>query len=308
VAKARRPRGLLLAGTLAGAVAVGATVAYIAFAGSTGSSADPSLVAALAHHQLMPSECNPVRGSVWVYPGPEKVSSDLYESFATDYSCQEAAMWTRQLVVATVAVSPVGDPTTLAGPAGFTCNAWPDAKGHAYAGACRRGTTAAEFGWNWNVVNRRVALVPDINDAGTHLDQQLGTDALSILTSLGADRYRLVVENTSSIGSIDGFTWSPPAGWTVTAVTRNTGAGTCSVASDGRIACKGSLRAPACLCTPSGGKLVVQFTAHGVTHSKGPVHAMTFGTGGARVHITAMTPVPFLIPDTPQEVARQPGL
>ena len=57
------------------------------------------------------------------------------------------------------------------------------------------------------------------------IDQQLGTDALSILTSLGADRYRLVVENTSPIGSINGFTWSPPSGWTVTAVTANSGAG-----------------------------------------------------------------------------------
>ena len=283
---------------------------YLAVGGSsTGSTSTLTPLEALGGHRLLPGECVPVKGPVWVYPGPSKTSSDLYESFATNYSCRAAAAWTTRFAAATIPVKRTGAPSNLAGPPGFTCIGWPDANDHAYGGSCRRGMTRVEFGWNWNVVNRRVALEPDANgDGGEHVAKPSRDDAGTLITMLGSGRYELEVQNTSGIGDIDNFTWAPPAGWTVTAVTGSSGNGKCSLASDGSISCSGDLQHPTCLCTDSGGALIIQFTAGTPGPARAHGHPITYAMEGGSLQIRAMTPVPYLIPDTPNEARRSSGV
>jgi hypothetical protein len=299
-------RRALVAGAAAAVVVAGAVVYALAGGSPARPSAGTSPEAPLGGHQLLPGECVPVQGPVWAYPGPERISSDLYESFATNISCKSAAEWTVRLAALTVPVRRNGDPTSLAGPAGFTCIGWPDAHGHAYGGSCRSGTSAVEFGWNWNVINRRTVLEPNANGLGSHLAKPSRDDAGTALSALGRGRYLLKVQDESGIGDIDRFTWAPPAGWTITAVTGSAG-GRCALAG-GRIACRGRLRHPACLCTATGGVLVVRFTARAPGASSAAGHPVVIGTAGGRLTITAMTPVPFLIPDTPGEATSRPGV
>src|SRR5207248_124408 len=57
--------------------------------------------------------------------------------------------------------------------------------------------------------------------AGIDPDQfaEGGSDVVSTVRPLGQGRYRIVVQNSSSIGFINSFVWLAPEGVTVTAVT-----------------------------------------------------------------------------------------
>ena len=73
--------------------------------------------------------------------------------------------------------------------------------------------------------------------------------------------YELDVQNTSGIGYINVFTWTPPPALTVVAVTKTVG-GKCSLAG-GYIQCSGKIPPPKCTCQ-AGGDLTVTFTAKGL--------------------------------------------
>ena len=94
--------------------------------------------------------------------------------------------------------------------------AWPDAVGHAYAGGCQKGNEAA-LGWNWNVENPRQALVAI--DGSYHLVSLGGADVETVLTAVARNRYRLRVLNTSGIGILNGFDWTPPPGSKIDSIT-----------------------------------------------------------------------------------------
>ena len=119
--------------------------------------------------------------------------------FAIHYPCTKAAAWIHKLSVLKIPIRHNGNETVLEGPAGFYCSAWPDANGRAYAGACQskgggdcvskspygqvyangRGCTITggrqAFGWNWNVANRRVVFQHDSNNV-LHLVHVSGAD------------------------------------------------------------------------------------------------------------------------------------
>jgi hypothetical protein len=289
-------------------------------------------LSALQGHPLAAPECTPIKGRRWVYPiGPPvrglpnvvaNINSDLYEVFAINYSCKQASEWTRKLSGLRIPIKHSGNVTVLKGPPGYYCSAWPDANGHAYAGGCQskggggcipgRGTYPQghgcklkggdkAFGWNWNVANRRVVFAHD--DKGVlHLIHVSGSDTNVIFRYLkGA--YQLQVLNTSGIGYLNGFTWTPSPGWTVTRIKSSSGAN-CSLTPAKKIFCTGTVDPPSCLCTGDGGSVSVEFTATPTKKKAGYL----FGGGPAQFKVTKMTPVPYLIPGTPDEAAKRNGV
>jgi hypothetical protein len=324
-------------GVWVGAVGGGGPAAYLVFDGdSPTQTAKPAARQGFAGHRLLYPECTPVEGRRWTYPfGPPvpglppllaKISSDRYEAFAINYSCEEASRWIRRLSRARIPVKRSGDATVLEGPAGYYCSAWPDAKGRAYAGGCQlkggggcsitkysagrpyaggRGCRLTggkkAFGWNWNVANRRVVFAHDENGV-LHLIHLSGADANVIFRSPGEDSYELEILNTSGIGYLNGFLWSPPEGWKVTKIEGSSGA-TCSLTRAGKILCTGTIRPPTCLCAADGGDVSIRFTAVPTTKS----HGFLFANSPTQLRITKMTPVPYIIPGTPDEAARRGG-
>jgi hypothetical protein len=299
-------RAVFLSALGVGAVAV-AAIAAVLLDGGHGSSrpATPpatALAVLTSHHQFLAPECAPVHGPRWVYPGSARISSTLYESFAISYPCRLAATWTKQMTRDVLAFSKSGNLIPINGPSGFSCGAWADASRHAYAGGCQKGNVA--FGWNWNVANPQDSLMRG-PDGRVQFEKTGGADTETILRPLTKDHYEVDVENTSGIGVINGFTWSPPPGWTVTRITKTTG-GKCSLLS-GVVSCSGAVQPPTCLCTGDGGNLVIDIVVSAQTRSTVHGSPVIYGTSGSKLRLTAMTPVPFLIPGTPAEAARQHG-
>jgi hypothetical protein len=291
---------------------------------------------ALNGRTLLTPECKPLKGGLWVYPvGPPvkglppivaNIRSDLYEVFAINYKCSDAVKWIRKLSQLKIPVKHSGNVTVLKGPPGYYCSAWPDANGRAYAGGCQsKGgggcattKTAAgrpyangrgckltggnkAFGWNWNVANRRVVFAHD--DKGVlHLVHVSGADTNVVFRYLNGS-YELQVLNTSGIGYLNGFTWAPSAGWAVTSIKTSQGA-SCSLTRQGKISCTGTVRPPSCLCTGDGGVVSIRFTAAPTKKKAGYL----FGGSPAQFKITKMTPVPYIIPGTPDEASKRDGV
>ncbi len=267
--------------------------------GSSSATTTPGPIAvsspATGGKQVVVTECPPVDGPRWSYPGRIAMSSDKYESFATGVECGEAASWTKALSGRTLKDKRVGMPSPLAGPAGFTCAGYPDKNAHAYSGVCRRGTSRIQFGWNINVLAGPAEQV--VNEEDSSREQGGTADASTLLRQVGAHSYRLDVVNTSGIGSIDKFKWTAPEGWKVTGIKSATG-GDCELADDGTIACSGTLQPPKCLCTRTGGTVSVLFTADAKSYAIVNGYRVYHSTTGGHLTIDAMTPVPYLVPST----------
>jgi hypothetical protein len=298
----RRRRWIALA-ALAIVIVVAGVGGYLAF--GRGSSLPPKAATAPTAHVYLAPECQPVTGRAWRFPGPARIESTRYELFAISYSCSEAGTWARQLSKLQVPLQHSGALSVIKGPAGFLCAALPDATGHAYSGGCQKGKVA--FGWNWNVANSRRALVHDPTTGQLRAVNLSGQDAETIIRPLTKGHYRVSVLNTSGIGFLNGFTWSPPPGWTIKSITKTTGA-KCKLDSDGKVSCSGKVVPPSCLCKADGGTVTVDLavSVHTAPLSKGKITG--FGAVGAKLRITAMTPVPYLIPGTPAEAKRQHGV
>ena len=299
-------------------------------------SANALALRGLLGHPLAAPECTPIKGPRWAYPiGPPvpslpnivaNIRSDLYEVFAINYSCKQASTWIHKLARLRIPIRRSGNVTVLKGPPGYYCSAWPDANGQAYAGGCQskggggcvstnngagtkypngRGCKLTggnkAFGWNWNVANRRVVFAHDSNGV-LHLIHVSGSDTNVIFRYLNGS-YELDVTNTSGIGYLDGFTWTPSPGWTVKQIKNATGAA-CSLTHAGKISCAGTVQPPSCLCTGDGGTVSIQFTAAPTKKNAGYL----FGGSAAQFKVTKMTPVPYLIPGTPQEAAKRAGV
>jgi hypothetical protein len=219
-----------------------------------------------------------------------------------------------------------GNVTVLKGPPGYYCSAWPDANGHAYAGGCQskgggdcvagknaQGRPYANgegckvtggkeaFGWNWNVANRRVVFAHD-SEGVLRLIHVSGADTNVVFRYLNGS-YELQILNTSGIGYVNGFTWTPSPGWSVKSIKKATGAD-CSLTREGKIHCVGTVRPPSCLCTGDGGVVSIRFTAAPTKKGAGYL----FGGSPAQFKITKMTPVPYLIPGTPDEAEKREGV
>jgi hypothetical protein len=128
-------------------------------------------------------------------------------------------------------------------------------------------------------------------------------DAVVIVRWLSPGLYQLDVQNTSGIGYINQFVWTPPAGLTVTAITSAEG-GKCRLVS-GDIECNGNITPPTCTCL-AGGDLTVNFTATGLQPTYANGYWTYYGMVGAYLTITEMTPVPYHIPSTITESSDLP--
>jgi hypothetical protein len=135
-------------------------------------------------------------------------------------------------------------------------------------------------------------------------------DAVTIVRSVdpAAGGYQLEVENTSGIGYINHFTWTPPKTMTITRITSSHG-GRCTLVPNPdastdtpMIACSGAgagIKPPTCLCS-AGGTLLVDFNATTTTPPTYNGHYWThYGIVGSYTTLTTMTPVPYTIPSTP---------
>jgi hypothetical protein len=249
-------------------------------------------------------QCEPIKGPEWVFPTDNlnrsdlfgaSIQSTLYESFVVNMSCSQAAGFIRTLITQTLPITTPGAINALTAGPGYTCIAYPDKNGHAYAGSCLSGS--ARFDWNYNVMWHGV---PDSSagEGGLGIEPMGTIEYTTVLRPLGNGHYELVVTNSSAIGSINQFSWAAPPELTITAVTKSTGA-TCSVAGGG-ISCQGSLHPPKCLCTGSGGSVTIEFTATGDAETDANGHPVIHGLGWSYLRISQMTPVPYLVPDTPQ--------
>jgi hypothetical protein len=261
------------------------------------------------------SECQPIKGPEWMWPQdnfPEsdlyhaKISSTLYESFVVNYDCTKARSAIEKLINETLPNTTPGAQNQLlpAQPGGipnFVCVAYPDANGRAYGGECRSGLV--RFAWNYNVIWKGIPSGVEGRTGGTDFEPMAAVEYDTVLTPLGNNRYQLVVANASAIGSIDSFTWAAPPQLTITDVTSTSGGPTCGL-TDGSISCQGKLAPPKCLCTGSGGSVTITFTATGAVPTIRNGVPIVQGLSWSYMHVTAMTPVPRLIPDVAQQVQK----
>jgi hypothetical protein len=124
-------------------------------------------------------------------------------------------------------------------------------------------------------------------------------DATMIVRYLApqSGKYQLEIQNTSEIGFINTFDWVPPAGLTVTAVTKTNG-GTCQLASN-TITCRGGkghhgIAPPDCSCH-AGGWMTVTFKATGYSPRFNGKYWTYYGFD-SELRILSMTPVGYHIP------------
>ena len=136
-----------------------------------------------------------------------------------------------------------------------------------------------------------------------------GSDALTSLTEFGNGRFRLLVENVSSIGFINSFLWQAPFGMTITKVT-GSAPGNCRLLTNvvrtkhdsvpygiGEISCAGiALKPPKCTCLV-GGSMTIDFTAEVPRVKKGHTTSLLYGT----LKVENVTPVPYVIPSSLSE-------
>jgi hypothetical protein len=120
-------------------------------------------------------------------------------------------------------------------------------------------------------------------------------DAVAVVRWLSPGLYQLDVQNTSGIGYINQFTWTPPPALTITAITSSEG-GKCTLVG-GNIQCNGKVSPPTCTCL-AGGDLTVNFTAKGLEPTFANGYWTYYGIVGAYLQIQQMTPVPYHIPST----------
>jgi hypothetical protein len=120
-----------------------------------------------------------------------------------------------------------------------------------------------------------------------------GSDILTTLTALGSGHYDLLVVNDSPLGSINGFSWTPPPDLRVNAVSGSS-SGHCALAK-GVITCQATLVAPKCTCEP-GGSVTVHFNGVIPGAYRRQIGATRPGFTYGSVMVESLTPVPYVIP------------
>jgi hypothetical protein len=140
-----------------------------------------------------------------------------------------------------------------------------------------------------------------VNNGDPDSEAEGGSDGITTVSSLGNNRFQVTVQNDSALGTINAFTWVPPHGLRITAVTSSS-TGSCRLDS-GNIVCRATLTAPKCTCVP-GGEITIRFK--GVTPTVtstlgGTKHLVTTGLQYGSLRVDSVTPVPYIIPTSPSE-------
>ena len=130
----------MLQRTLGLAVVVAAVAAFalLAAATATGAAGNPI------------KTCPKITASPWQFPGTP-LKGTTYGSYVVGtFTCAAAATWIKKLTPTLVKNRAKGASNVLTnGPRGYLCTANPDAKGHAFAGSCRKGKLGATSGFGW---------------------------------------------------------------------------------------------------------------------------------------------------------------
>ena len=95
-------------------------------------------------------QCPKITASPWQFPGTP-VKGTTYGSYVVgSFTCAAAATWIKKLTPTVLKKRGLGARNMLTnGPRGYICEANPDAKGHAFAGSCRKGKLGATVGFGW---------------------------------------------------------------------------------------------------------------------------------------------------------------
>lgn len=98
--------------------------------------------------------CPSFAGPAWSITGRTGTKYAL-ETFG-GYACSTATTWSKKLAARTLPNTSPNSHSSIGGPGGFTCEASPDRKGHAYTGSCRRLNTKTRvvtgFDWTFSVI------------------------------------------------------------------------------------------------------------------------------------------------------------
>ena len=201
----------------------------------------------------------------------------------------------QDLITQTLPITTPGALNDLTAGPGYTCIAYPDKNGHAYAGSCVSGS--AKFDWNYNVMWHGV---PDSSsgEGGLGIEPMGAIEYTTVLRPLGDGRYRarryeLERDRLDQPVHVGG-TGRPDDHRSYEVHGREV------LTRSGAISCQGSLEPPKCLCTGSGGAATIEFTATGDANTVLNGHPVIHGLGWSYLRISQMTPVPYLVPDTPQ--------
>ena len=266
----------------------------------------------IGDHQLLNPECQPVRGRRWTFPGPQKITSTRYEMYAINYSCAEAKKWVERLLATKIPFHPKsGKETVLEGPKGYYCSACPDKEGYAYAGGCKKVEAQKAFGWNWNVSHRRVVMDPDEDTGIPRLIRLKGSDVETVLTQVEeidkeTRRYVLDVRNTSGIGHVNRVHVEASARLDDQGDARRSQAAAASCRRRRLIWCSGKIKVGSCTCRGDGGRALDRVHRQGSTgHDQEQASATSTARRARSSGSPKMTPVPYLVPGTPEAAERQ---
>jgi hypothetical protein len=93
--------------------------------------------------------CPGFNGPAWVFSTTKGTKYSL-ETFG-GYKCALATTWVKKLAAKTLPGTKQNTHFPVTGPAGFTCEASPDSKGHAFTGSCEKLVKAGaeKLGFDW---------------------------------------------------------------------------------------------------------------------------------------------------------------
>jgi hypothetical protein len=166
------------------------------------------------------------------------------------------------------------------------------------------GKSASESDTSTTGVNAPIAATMLVHGTGKNTgafvdpdsENKMGSDLGYVVMRISDSQFKLTVKNTSPLGFINTFTWNAPPNVKLTSLVSDA-KGHCALVGE-QIACKGlALKPPSCTCKGDGGIAVVTFTAK----QPKPKYGQHVGWEYSAMTIGAMTPVPYVIPSTPNE-------
>jgi hypothetical protein len=104
---------------------------------------------ATSSHSTADTICKTFVGPAWS-AGTHSGTKYSLETFG-GYTCKNATVWVKKLALVRLPTGAQNSHAAITGPSGFTCEASPDKKRHAFTGACRKVNTKTKVvsGFDW---------------------------------------------------------------------------------------------------------------------------------------------------------------